>query len=140
MKNAIVLQLKISPREWRTAILFIMLAYIPMFGQNKMDQHGNAKPQSLSKDQIEFNERLDAFVDSCMKDQKRMDRYSGKRHTSSSHDEVDIIGLAMDEARHQFIIQNLEEHKQSLNVPSCFYFLKFQDNLGSESVLKIIKQ
>jgi hypothetical protein len=112
MKNAIVLQLKISPREWRTAILFIMLAYIPMFGQNSMDQHGNAKPQSLSKDQIEFNERLDAFVDSCMKDQKLKDQYSEQRHTCIANKEVDITSLAMEEARHQFIVQNIEEYKQ----------------------------
>jgi hypothetical protein len=111
MKNAIVLQLKSSPREWRTIILFMMLAYIPMFGQNIMNQHGNAKTQSLSKEQIEFNERLDAFVDSYMKDQKIMDRYSQQRHTCSAHKEVDTASLVMKEARHQFIVQNLEEYK-----------------------------
>ena len=112
MKNAIVLPLKSSPREWRTAILFMMLAYIPMSGQNMIDQHGNAKPQSLSKEQIEFNERLDAFVDSYIKDQKLMDQYSEQRHTCSANKEVDIISLAMEEARHQFIVQNIEEYKQ----------------------------
>jgi hypothetical protein len=89
-----------------------MLAYIPMSGQNIMDQHGNAKPQSLSKEQIEFNERLDAFVDSYMKDQKLMNQYSEQKHTCDTHGQVDITGLAMDEARHQFIVQNIEEYKQ----------------------------
>jgi len=110
-----------------------MLAYIPMFGQKKMDQHGNAKPQSLSKDQIEFNERLDAFVDSCMKDQKRMDRYSEQSHTCRSHDEVDIVGLAMEEARHQFIVQNLEEYKQRfISAAQSMTVMDICDNGGFE--------
>jgi hypothetical protein len=133
MKNAIVLKLINAPRVWQTALLFMMLVYIPMFGQNKMDQHGSAQLESLSDEQTEFNVRLQAFVDSCMKDQKLMDRYSGKRHTCSSHDEVDIAGLAMEEARHQFIIQNLEEYKQLfISAEQSMTIMDICDNGGFE--------
>lgn len=82
-----------------------------MFGQNKMDSQGNAHLQVNSEDQIEFNVRLDAFVDSCLKDDNHLSHYTEQRHTYREHGEGDIMSLARAEAKSQFIQQNLEEYK-----------------------------
>jgi len=93
-------------------ILFMLLTSFSMSGQINIDYQGNAQLQTPSEEQIDFNVRLHAFVDSCMKAPNHLTRYSEQKHTCSAHEEVDIAGLAMEEARHQFIVQNIEVYKQ----------------------------
>jgi hypothetical protein len=47
-----------------------------------------------------------------MNDPILLTRFSEKKHTCSAHEPLDIESLAMEEARNEFIIQNLEAYKQ----------------------------
>ena len=101
----------VSKIKWRLAVLFMVLTSFSMFGQNNNDSQGNAHLQVNSEEKIEFNVRLDAFVDSCLKDDNHLSHYTEQRHTYLEHEEGDILSLARAEAKCLFIQQNLEEYK-----------------------------
>lgn len=123
----------VSSRKWRMAILFMMMAYFPMFGQKTIDPQENAAKdkqaqhestatlkapptgshhlQTNSEAQKAFNVRLQEYVDSCMNDPIRLTRFAEQKHTCSAHEPLDIESLAKEEARNEFIIQNLEVYK-----------------------------
>lgn len=149
-----------SPRlaslyKWRILILFIFSTSFSMFGQKNIDGQGKAAKDihaqheptvthetysngithlpNNTKEQIAFNVRLQAFVDSCINDPLHLTRFADQKHTCSTHEPVDIASLAKEEARNEFIIQNLEAYKHLfITAAKSMTILEVCDNGGFE--------